>query len=182
MDDGGATLATPNALLEEVPLADFAARASRVGRALDAAFAGVPLPPPIAGAAAAWRELAARLGGRFEPGRGAIHDGTLGTERVAITTQWTDGGELRATVVRVPLDARIDLESLSPSARAQARLSIEQSRRAGAWRSRADAVELTFDHALPDPPAGPRTPRSRIWLAARPRRAPARGSNGPFRS
>ena len=149
INDEGATLAVPRALLEEAPLADFAGRASEACRALDAAAARVPMPPPLAGGAGAWRELSARLGGRFEPGSGAIHDGTLGLERISIATRWTDDGEARATVVRVPLDVRVDPETVSPAARAQA-ASLGQSA-GGRVAITEDEITLTLDRALPDP-------------------------------
>jgi hypothetical protein len=151
MNDEGATLAVPVALVDEAPLAEFVARASRAARALDAGFARVPLPPPLAGGDEAWRGMAARLGGRFEPGRGAIHDGALDQERVEIITQWADDGAFQATVVRVPLDVRVDLEAVSATARAQAEALGQTSGARVAIVE--DAVTLTLDRPVPDPRA-----------------------------
>jgi hypothetical protein len=149
--DEGATLLAARALVEEGPLADFAGRAARVTGALDAAFARVPLPPALAGGADAWRALAERLGGRFEPGRGAIHEGTLGLERVQIVTEWDDDGELQATIVRVALDPRVDPETISPAARALAESLAESA--GGRVTIEADAVTLSIARAIVDPGA-----------------------------
>src|SRR5262249_8337000 len=92
--DDGATFATRRALLEPAALAAFVDDVLRAARALDAGCARVPMPPLLAGGEDGWRALAARLGGRFEPGRGAVLDGALGLEQVEVVTWWGDDGEL----------------------------------------------------------------------------------------
>jgi hypothetical protein len=174
VDDEGATLAATGAPTDEEPLAELAGRAVQAARALDAGFKRVPLPPPLA--RAAWRKLARRLGGRLEPGRGAIHDGALGLERVSIVTQWSGDGTFEDTEVRVPLDVRVDPEAASPAARAQAGAISEAS--GGRVTIDEDALTLILDRPVPDPQVLDPALEGLAHLAHAVRR---RGA-GPFRS
>lgn len=177
IDDGGAALSVPVALADEAPLADLSGRALATARALDAAFERVPLPAPIASQREAWGELAARLSARFEPGRGALHEGTFGLERVAIVSGWTEAGEPAGTTVELPLGARIDPSTVSPRAREHA---------AALEKAAGGHLTITEDALLLKLPAHPADPRSvEPWLEDLSRLAQAlrgRGAAGPFRS
>ncbi len=177
IDDAGASLAVPLALADEVPLADFVARASQAARAFAAALARVPMPPPLAGQAAAWSDFAARAGGRFEPGSGAIRDAMLGQERMEIATEWTDDGAFRSTCVRVHLGTRIDPQALPPAAQAiVAAIEKEPGSKCAITEER---LTLTLDRVVPDPQElqPELDDLARLVQSVR-----GRGGAGPFRS
>jgi len=175
-DDDGASLAVQMALADEEPLAAFVQRAVHTARLFDRAFERIPPPPELAPHEAAWRAFADRLGGRFEPGRGAILDGTVGLERVEIATLWTDDA-LDATELRVPLGTRIDPAAVSPSAR-----SLAASLEAAPGRKLTitdDTLALRLPALVPDPTELDPLLESLVRLAQAVR---GRGAAGPFRS
>lgn len=176
-DDEGATLAVSKVLVDEAPLGDLVTRAVKAARAFDAAFRRVPPPPALEPHAAAWQDFAARLGGRFEPGRGAILDATFGLERVEIATSWSEDGDPLNTAVRILLTTRVDPDAIVPAARALALSLHEQT---GAHIAiTADAVSASLPQLVSDP--GSLEPLleglTRLAQAAR-----GRGAAGPFRS
>lgn len=175
-DDDGATLAVPIALVDEAPLTDFVQRAARAARRFGEAFARVPPPPPLADAAPAWRTFAERIGGRFEIGSVAIREATLGPERVEIATEWTEGGDLLGTAVRVPLGARIDAQAISPAAQAQ-RDALEKEAN-GKVTIQDDRVTLLVGQMLADPLT---FEPSLDALARLVQTVRGRGGAGPFR-
>ncbi len=175
--DDGASLAISMALADEAPLAAFVERAVRTARAFERAFDRVPPPPELAPHTDAWRSFADRIGGRFEAGRGAILDGTVGLERVEIATHWTDLGKLDATELRVPLGIRIDPATITPAARAvAASLEAAHGRR---LTITDDTLSLRLDRLVPDPTELDPLFESLVRLAHAVR---GRGAAGPFRS
>ena len=136
----------------------------------------IPPPPELAPHEAAWRAFADRLGGRFEPGRGAILDGTVGLERVEIATLWTDDA-LDATELRVPLGTRIDPAAVSPSARSLA-ASLEDAP-GRKLTITDDTLALRLPALVPDPTELDPLLESLVRLAQAVR---GRGAAGPFRS
>jgi hypothetical protein len=175
IDDAGATLLAHVALADEAPLADFVARASQTARIFTAGCARIPLPRPLAASAGAWQAYAQRIGGRFEPGRGAIDDATFGQERVEIATEWSEGGDFQRTLVRMPLGVRVDPEAISQAARALA-ASLEQSGASVAITE--DALSLALPQLVPDPQALEPSLEGLTRLAHAVR---GRGAAGPFR-
>lgn len=176
-DDEGASFAVAAALTDEEPLGKLVASALRAADLFHRAFERVPPPPDLAPHAGAWRAFAERIGGRFEPGRGAILDGTVGLERVEIATQWTDEGQLDATELRVPLGARVDPAAISPAARSIAdALEAPQGRR---LTITDDALLLRIPALFPDPTELDPVLETLVRLAHAVR---GRGAAGPFRS
>jgi hypothetical protein len=176
IDDEGASLAVPIALADERHLANFVESALKVARAFDAAFNRVPPPPELAAHEDAWRAFAARLSGRFEPGRPAILNGTVGRERVELATLWADDGKLDATELRIPLDTRIDPAVISPGAQALV-ASLEAPDRSMSVTN--DAITLRLLRLVPDPAELDPLLETVLQLAQMVR---VRGSAGPFRS
>jgi hypothetical protein len=177
IDDDGAALAVPLALVDEVPLGDFVGRSTAVARAFAAALARVPVPSPLAGRAAAWADFAARVGGHFEPGSGSIREAMLGQDRMEIATEWTDEGALRGTCVRVLLGTRIDPQALAPAAQAQVAALEKES--GGRCVLTEDRLTLTLDRLVPDPQEIQPQLDDLARLAQSVR---GRGGAGPFRS
>ncbi len=177
IDDAGATLGEPLALVDEVPLGDFVARTTQTARALSMALARVPVPEPFAGQAAAWTDFAARVGGRFEPGSVAIRDAMLGQERMEIATEWADDGALRGTCLRVLLDTHIDPQALPPAAQAQVAALEKES--GGKLVITEDRLVLTLGRLVPDPQDLQPHLDALARLVQSVRR---RGGAGPFRS
>jgi len=175
-DDDGASFTVAKALVDIKPLTELVSRVIGAARAFDEAFARIPLPGPLAEQAAAWRDFAGRLGGRFEPGRGAVHDGAFGQERVEIVTQWSDDGSFESTLVRMPLGAQIDVATVAPSVRALA-TSLEQ-RAGGRATLAAESFALVIDRLVPDPAEleSVLEDMTRIVQGLR-----GRGAAGPFR-
>jgi hypothetical protein len=112
-----------------------------------------------------------------ERGRGAIHDGAIGQERVSIVTEWAEDGGFQVTVVRVPLDVRVDPDAISSAARGQAASIGEQA--GGQVAIAEDAVTLTLGRPLPDPQVLDPAIEGLTHLVHALRR---RGEAGPFRS
>jgi len=176
IDDEGATLSVPIALVDEAPLSDFVERATRLARRFSSAFERVPAPPALAESVEAWRAFAARVGGRFEIGSGSIREATLGQERMEITTEWREGGELLGTVVRVPLGVRIDAQAISPAAQAQ-RDALEKEANAKVT-IKDEEISLLVDRLLTDPLAFEPAIDALARLVQTVR---GRGGAGPFR-
>lgn len=86
----------------------FARRVRELARAIDAARSRIPLPAAVEPHAAAWRDLAARLEGRLDPGAVAV-TGTYRGSEVEVRTTWSPSGEPFGALVtlkpRVPVDA-----------------------------------------------------------------------------
>lgn len=176
MDDHGAALVTRMALMDEEPLTGFVARAQHTAAALERAFTRVPPPPELLAHVEAWRSYAERLGGRFEPGRGAIVDGTLGLERVDIATVWSASGELFGTELRVPLGSAIDPATISQAARAlAASLEAEPGQKLAIS---GDSITLTVSSLVPDPASLEPLLEGLVRLA---HTVLGRGGAGPFR-
>lgn len=175
-DDEGASLTLRVALIDEQPLASFAALAVRVARAFNAAFERVPPPPALVPHAEAWRSYAAQLGGRFEPGRCAIHDATFALERVAVVTLWSDDGEHLHTEVQMAAGAHIDPETVAPAARNLA--TAVQERSGGTVSIGGELITLSLAKMVANPAE---LEPSLEDLAKLLHAVRGRGAAGPFR-
>jgi len=114
LDDTGGTVSIPGAGVDAASMHGFVARVLDVARSLADAEARVPVPVPLAEHAAAWRDYAGRVSGRFEPGRAWVHEGRYGTERFEMGHRWGDAETALATVIQLHFDdsARAAMQSL----------------------------------------------------------------------
>ncbi len=71
-----------------------------------AAVARIPVPHAFIVYADAWRNFAASVGGRFEPGRMWIHDATIDGFRFEVGLSWepADDSKPKYTVIQVPIE------------------------------------------------------------------------------
>ncbi len=177
LNDEGATFLVPMSLVDERPLGDFVEQVLRVAAELNLAFERIPLPPSLVEHGGAWRAFANRLGGRFEPGRGAIFDATFALERVEIVTSWSDDGKYATTRIRMPLGSRVDTDAISPAAQKLVdALSQESGTKANVT---SDSVDLHLDRLVTDPASLEPLLEGLLRLTQTLR---GRGAAGPFRS
>ncbi len=107
LDDTGGTLSIPGAGVDPDSMNTFVAQVMAVAASLAEASERIPVPAPLGPHANAWRAYAARVGGRFEPGRGWIHDARYGTERFELGHRWGDADTVEDTVLRLRFDETV---------------------------------------------------------------------------
>ena len=119
MDDEGARLAVGGNGRDEQALVQLVKRAKALAEGLAKGLGQVPMPAVLARWEAAWRGVAARLGGRFAPGGPWIREGKWNEATVEIGIVWDPGGVIRGTVLRMVLDPPLGgaVDPRSPEAR-----------------------------------------------------------------
>jgi hypothetical protein len=111
-----------------------------------------------------------------------VHDGTLGTDRVTVGTEWTRSGALVGTRIHVLVDPPLDAPPtsrddvvVSPAARG---VWADLAARAHAVRIERDAVLVDLEGKLADP--NDAMPALELAVSLRRALAGLRGA-GPFR-
>lgn len=119
VDDEGARLAVGGNGRDEQALVQLVKRAKALAEGLAKGLGQVPMPAVLARWEAAWRGVAARLGGRFAPGGPWIREGKWNEATVEIGIVWDPGGVIRGTVLRMVLDPPLGgaVDPRSPEAR-----------------------------------------------------------------
>ena len=141
LDDDGGTLSVPGSGVDAVALQGLLARVLAVARAFAEADARIPPPAPLAPHVAAWRAYAARVQGRFEPGRVFVHNGQYGTARFSVGHRWRDADTPDATVLHLHADPG-ESDALLADA---ADLSRRSSAATALWTSlESDGARLTL--------------------------------------
>jgi hypothetical protein len=180
-DDHGARVVHPGGAHSVAQLDSFVARAQVLLAAFARAYEQIEPPPILARDAAAWRAFAARLQGRFEPGRVWVHGARFGIDRFDVGIVWQSSDKIAGTAVRVVIDPPLaqpptdDDPSLSPLARDLLR----------EVRERVPTIELKpdrFEWLEPEPVLDPARLEPVIEVVTRLARA-VRGleKHGPFR-
>jgi hypothetical protein len=182
IDDAHATVASRGSAHSTASLATFASAVLFAADAAGAAGARVPVPAVFAPHEPAWRALAERLHGRFEPGRMFIHDARLGTDAVSLGAGWGPGGALLGTTLHVAIDPplpRVPASPEDPEVSPAARATWKELA-AAVGSVRVDAAEIVCE--LPGTPSDPQTAMPRLELAVALRRALGGvAAAGPFR-
>ncbi|MBK8257921.1 MAG: hypothetical protein IPK82_35305 [Polyangiaceae bacterium] len=174
--DDNLSLLVNVALSDAEALASFTDRAVRAAALANAALGRIPPPPAFEPHENNWKVYTEKLGGRYEAGRPAIVDGTLGLERVSLATEWTSDNQPAATEIRVDIGTRIDPAAISPAAHT-AKEALELTGQPVLITE--DAVILRVVPAVTDPQAIEPTIESLVRLSHLVR---GRGAAGPFRS
>ncbi len=119
-----------------------------------AAVRRIPLPQAMKAHEPAWRDFAAQMGGRFEPGRTWIHDATRGGFRFEVGTVWEPHGtEPAGTVVQMPIEPAlsdapsVEDASLSAVARAELRTLLATE----GFHATESAMAIFVRETVPDP-------------------------------
>ncbi len=121
---------------------------------LDAAIRRIPVPEAMQTNEAAWRDFAARVSGRFEPGRVWVHDANIGGFRFEIGTVFEpDVSQPVGTLVRVPIEPPLDrapnLEDASLSA--AARETLRELARVDGFHASAEEMGILTRGLTADP-------------------------------
>ena len=151
--DDGATLVSAGTAQSVDDLDAFVARAVAAARTLAQGTSRVPPPTAMAAFVPAWRAFAGALGGRLSLGDMAIHDAAFDLAPVQITTEWTEKGEARATLLRVSIAVPPEVETTTMVFRSLEHAEIVKSLTAQT-RSLVggeDAITATVPAPLADP-------------------------------
>jgi hypothetical protein len=180
--DASARLAMRGGAHSAENVAAFARKVLAAAEGLDALGRRVPPPAMFAADLEAWAAFASHLRGRLETGRMWIHDGTIGTDRVALGTMWARSGLLLGTTLWVAIDPPLEEvpaapedPALSPAARERWR---ELAARTRSVAITAGAIEAELEGRLPDPATA--SPLLDLAVLLRRALAGVRGG-GPFR-
>lgn len=127
LDDDGARVHVAGTASSAAALEAVARSSLHLLDLLARAVARVPAPAAMAPFETAWRDFAAQVGGRFEPGRVWIHDASLAGFRFEMGTVFEpDNPNPIGTLVRVPIEPPLDrapsVEDAALSANARAAL------------------------------------------------------------
>jgi hypothetical protein len=145
LDDAGAELLSLGNGYTVDGLEPFVRNVVALATALGAAFEKVPPPAPLAASQDAWRALAQKLGGRFEPGGFVIRGARYREAPVELVTHFGESGAPEATVARALLPGP---RALTPEAQ---RVLGSIAPECHGLRLTDDAVEATLPSPLEDP-------------------------------
>jgi hypothetical protein len=177
IDDAGATLSAPGALADPAAITAFARAVTRLAQAFDAAVRALPPPPAMRPYADAWRAFAERARARYSPGPCAVAGGRFGVDRFDVACQWSDAGELAATVVTLHLDPTL-AAAPDEAQRAEALAAVRAVRPDASLAATAEALTC----ALPTLTEEPATLEPLLDVIARAgRKLQGRADAAPYR-